>query len=366
MRKILRAVKRRIHRRRLRSDGGTTDQRTKFLNRDSVRSAPFWLPPFLLVFLFVYGAIIWNFVISLTNVSNNLSTIDYSNLDFENYDIAFNGGTPSWARFDVGSYIDPIWNAAANTVVLMVVFAIVCLALGLWLAILVDRDIRFENTFRTIYLLPMSLSFVVTAKFWAFMYNREYGLVNAFFEAVGFGSVEIIQNGDDIVGIGPHTLGSLDLGVIVLGPFWIPDFNLSVKLMAIVFALIWQYSGYAMVVYLAGLRAIPNSHFEAARVDGASTIRMYWRVIIPQLRTATVSALVVLMVFSLKAFDFIYSLYGSYNPGSAADILATRMVREAYQNSRFAFASAIAIVLFVMALSIVTPYLYSQYRRGDL
>ena len=355
MRKILRAVKRRIHRRRLRSDGGTTDQRTKFLNRDSVRSAPFWLPPFLLVFLFVYGAIIWNFVISLTNVSNNLSTIDYSNLDFENYAIAFDGGTPSWARFDVGSYISPIWNAAQNTIVLMVAFAVVCLALGLWLAILVDRDIRFENTFRTVYLLPMSLSFVVTAKFWAFMYNREYGLVNALFEAVGAGSVEIIQN-------------STLLGVesIALGPIAIGSIGIPVKLAAIVFALIWQYSGYAMVVYLAGLRAIPDSHFEAARVDGASTIRMYWRVIIPQLRTATVSALVVLMVFSLKAFDFIYSLYGSYNPGSAADILATRMVREAYQNSRFAFASAIAIVLFVMALSIVAPYLYTQYRRGDL
>jgi len=365
MRKLLRAVKRRIHHRRLRSDGGTNENRTRLLDRDSVRSAPFWLPPFLLVFLFVYGAIIWNFVISLTNVSNNLSTIDYGDLDFENYDIAFNGGTPSWARFDVGSDIDPIWNAAQNTVVLMVAFAVVCLALGLWLAILVDRDIRFENTFRTIYLLPMSLSFVVTAKFWAFMYNKEYGLVNAFLEAVGFGSVEIIQNAT-LMGVKSFTLGPLAIGGITLGPFAIGNIGIPVKLAAIVFALIWQYSGYAMVVYLAGLRAIPDSHFEAARVDGASTIRMYWRVVIPQLRTATVSALVVLMVFSLKAFDFIYSLYGSYNPGSAADILATRMVREAYNNSRYAFASAIAIILFVMALSIVAPYLYSQYRRGDL
>jgi len=234
---------------------------------------------------------------------------------------------------------------------LMVAFAIICLVLGLWLAILIDRDIRFENTFRTVYLLPMSLSFVVTAKFWAFMYNSEYGLVNLIFEVFGFGPIQIIQNSDIIVGSSMIGIANLDL---------------SVKMAAIVFALIWQYSGYAMVVYLAGLRAIPKEHFEAARVDGASTIRMYWRVIIPQLRTATVSALVVLMVFSLKAFDFIYSLYGSYNPGSSADILATRMVREAYQNSRFAFASAIAIILFVMALSIVAPYLYSQYKRGEL
>jgi len=217
----------------------------------------------------------------------------------------------------------------------MVTFSVVCLALGLILAILVDQQIRFENTFRTIYLLPMSLSFVVTAKFWLYMYNPQTGLINIAVQSLGFQPVEIVQN---------------------------PD----LKLAAVAFALIWQFSGYAMIVYLAGLRAIPTGHFEAARVDGASTIRMYWRVIIPQLRTATVSALVVLTVFSLKAFDFLFSMYGGYQPGPSADILATRMVREAYANGNWAYGSTIAVILFVMALMIVTPYIYSQYKRGEL
>ena len=316
--------------REVRADGGTASQAGSILDRDSVRSAPFWLPPFLLIGLFIYGAIAWNIVLSLTNFQG-IGSPNYGALDFENYVVAIFGGTPSWSSLA----IDPIWNAAWNTVVLMVSFSVICLALGLVLAILVDQEIRFENTFRTIYLLPMSLSFVVTAKFWLYMYNVETGLINIVLGAVGLGPVEIVQN---------------------------PE----LKLAAVAFALIWQFSGYAMIVYLAGLRAIPTSHFEAARVDGASTLRMYWRVIIPQLRTATVSALVVLTVFSLKAFDFLFSMYGGYQPGPSADILATRMVREAYANGNWAYGSAIAVILFIMALAIVAPYIYTQYQRGEL
>ncbi|MFW5934543.1 MAG: carbohydrate ABC transporter permease [Halolamina sp.] len=327
-----------------RADG---ESARSLLSRDSVRSAPFWLPPFLLVGLFVYGAVVWNFLLSLTDFSG-IGEPDYTDLDVENYVVAFadpvdgllstvgmggevNGATPSWSDLTV----EPVWNSLGNTVALMVGFAAICLALGLLLAILVDRGIRFENTFRTIYLLPMSLSFVVTAKFWLYMYNPDTGLINVALGAVGIGPVQIVQN---------------------------PD----LKLAGVAFALIWQFSGYAMIVYLAALRGIPSSHFEAARVDGASTIKMYWRVIIPQLRTATVSALVVITVFALKAFDFLFSMYGGYQPGPSADILATRMVREAYANQNWAYGSTIAVILFVMALCIVAPYIYSQYRRGEL
>jgi glucose/mannose transport system permease protein len=318
----------------VRTDGGETVARDavfgSLLDREWVKSAPFWLPPFLLVALFVYGAVAWNGLLSLTDFTG-IGSPDYGSLDLENYVVAFTGGTPTWSDLTV----EPIWNAAQNTVVLMVAFAAACLVLGLLLAILVDRGIRFENTFRTIYLLPMSLSFVVTAKFWLYMYNPETGVINIAIQALGFESVGIVQNP-------------------------------QLKLAGVAFALIWQFSGYAMIVYLAALQSIPTSHFEAARVDGASTVRMYWRVIIPQLRTATVSALVVITVFALKAFDFLFSMYGGYQPGPSADILATRMVREAYANQNWAFGSTIAVVLFVMALCIVAPYLYSQYRRGEL
>lgn len=312
----------------VRTDGGVvseseTERGQSLVSRDFLQSIPFWLPPFLLMGFFVYGAIGWNFVISLTDFSGlSLPEYEVSQFDFEMYSQALNDPT--------------FWTAARNTFVLLVAFTGLCLVFGMLLAILVDQGIRFENTFRTIYLLPMSLSFVVTAKFWAWMYNFKIGMIN----------VTLRQFGLDF-----------------LAMKWIS--NPDIKLAAVIFALIWQFSGYAMVVYLAGLRAIPNSHYEAARVDGASTLKMYWRVILPQLRASTMSAAVVLMVFALKAFDFLYVMFGN-NPGPAADILATMMFREAFGSNNWAYGSAIAIVLFGMALAVVTPYLYSEYRRGEL
>jgi glucose/mannose transport system permease protein len=303
--------------------GATRSVRNRVADRfggEFLGSLPFWGPPFLLMGLFVYGAIIWNVIISLTDYER-FAPPDYSDLDFEMYARAFQ---------DSG-----VIEAAQNTLILVVGFTVLTLALGLLLAILIDRKIRFENTFRTIYLLPMSLSFVVTAQFWLWMYNVDSGVINIL------------------------------LGVAEIGPInWIG--NQELVLWAVVFALMWQFSGYAMVVYLAGLRAIPDEHYEAARVDGASTLKMYWRVIIPQLKGSTVSASVVLMVFALKAFDFLYSLVSGYRPPNGVDILATKMVREAYSNLNWAYASAIAIMLFAMALAIIGPYLVYQYRRGNL
>jgi glucose/mannose transport system permease protein len=320
---------------RLETDGGVAAEGGGRLDdlRDStfVRSLPFWFPPFLLMGFFVYGAIAWNLVISFT---------DFKGFTFPSYDPA---------TFDLEMYTrafaDPSFIIAVrNTLVLLVVFTGLSLAAGLLLAMLIDRGIRFENWFRTIYLLPFSISFVVTAIFWRWMYNPSTGVINTVLEAVGLGALTANWLG-----------GSIAIG----------GFTLKFKLFAVIFALLWQFSGYAMVIYLAGLRAIPDDQYEAARVDGASLLTLYRRVIIPQLRASTVSAAVVLMVFALKAFDFLYVMFGS-NPGPAADILSTLMYRQAFGANNWAYGSAIAIVLFAMALVIIAPYLYSEYRRGAL
>jgi glucose/mannose transport system permease protein len=295
--------------------------RENLSNRDFRQSAPFWLPAFLLMGLFVYGAILWNFALSLTDPSG-YGPVDYTQLDLDLYFQAFNDG----------AFIE----ATINTFVLLVVFTVVSLALGLLVAILVDRNIRYENTFRTIYLLPMALSFAVTAQFWLWMYNFENGVVNLLLSALPF--LEKVRW------------------------FGNPDLALA----AVIIALIWQFSGYTMVVYLAGLRAIPDDHYEAARVDGASTVKMYWRVIVPQLKGSTISATVVLMVFGLKAFDFLFALRGTYLPPKGTDILSTLMMREAFSKQNFAYGATIGVILFVLALSIIAPYLTYQYRQGEL
>ncbi|MEY7849864.1 carbohydrate ABC transporter permease [Natrarchaeobius sp. A-rgal3] len=308
------------------TDGGTTEpERRGGLSRlrhsDAVQALPFWLPPALLMGWFVYGAVGWNLLISLTDWSG-LGQPEYTDLTLEMY--AQMPDDPSF------------WAAFRNTIVLLIAFTVVSLAIGLVLAILVDQNIRFENTFRTIYLLPMALSFVVTAIFWSWMYNPSTGTINVVLSAIGLDFLAMNWIGD------PRT-----------------------RLASIIFALTWQFSGYAMVVYLAGLRAIPDEHYEAATVDGASTFRMYWRVIVPQLSASTTSAAVVLMVFALKAFDFIFVMFGD-NPGRSADILAVMMFRVAFSRTQWAYGAAIATILFLMALAVVAPYLYMQYRRGDL
>ncbi|AFK20565.1 sugar ABC transporter permease [Haloferax mediterranei ATCC 33500] len=306
---------------------------------EAVQSAPFWLPPFLLMGFFVYGAIGWNVIISFTDFAGlQLPAYDPSAFDLEMYRRAFSDGQ--------------FWAATRNTFVLLVSFTALSLGGGLGLAILIDRGIRFENWFRTIYLLPFSLSFVVTAVFWRWMYNFDSGVINVVLRGVG---LDFLAS--------KWLAGGVDLGLLGALPL-VPE-TLQFKLFAVIFALLWQFSGYAMVVYLAGLRAIPSDQYEAARVDGASTLRMYRRVILPQLRASTVSAAVVLMVFALKAFDFLYVMFGN-NPGPTADILSTMMYRQAFAANEWAYGSAIAVVLFVVALAVVAPYLYGEYRRGEL
>jgi len=292
-----------------------------FAKSDFVRSFPFWFVPFSIMGLGVYGGIGYNTLISLTDYEGFNQGPDFTQLDFEMYVQALN---------------DPwVWTTGKNTFVLLIVFTTVTMLLGLFLAIMLDRGIRFKEQIQTIYLLPMALSFVVTAQFWLWMYNVNNGLVNTL------------------------------LGVVGLGPFnWIgnPDLVLG----AVIFALIWQFSGYAMIVFLAGLQSLPNDQFEAAQVDGASVLKTYWRVIIPQLKSSSVSAAVVLMIFALKAFTFLFSMFGQYRVPKATDILATLMVREAFKLQNWAYAAAIATILLLMALAVIAPYLHYQHKQGSL
>lgn len=294
-----------------------------YLHSDFVRSMPFWLPPTLLMGLFVYGGQGWNFLISLTDWTG-IGDPNYSlsNLDFDAY---------------VRMLTDPAFiDAFRNTAVLMIAFTFLTIVIGLGLAIVVDNLLRGTGVFRTIFLLPFALSFVVTGVFWTWMYNSEIGVINTSLRAFG-----------------------LDF----LAQSWLGDPRF--KLAAVIVALVWQYSGYAMVVFLAGLRTIPDEHYEAAKTDGAGFFTMYRQVIIPQLGSAAVGIAVVVMVFALGAFTWLFVVFGR-NPGPSADILGVMMYREAFAANNWAYGAAIGVVLFTMTLAILAPYLYYQYKRGEL
>jgi glucose/mannose transport system permease protein len=275
----------------------------------------FILPSIVLVGYFIYVLIGWNVVVSFSD---------------------WKGLAPSYNFVGLSQYAslfqDPLFLISVrNNLVLILIFVPGSLLLGLFLAILLDLKVRGEGVFRSIYLLPFALSFVITATLWAWMYNPSSGVINTLLEKIG--------------------LGFLKSG-------WITDSNIA--LYCVILAIIWQFSGYTMLIFLAGIKSIPESQIMAAEVDGASGFNMYRRIVIPQLKVSALSAFVVLMIFALKVFDFIYILT---HVNASTYVLALMMFRETFSMNNFAYGAAIATLLFLLALVIVVPYLYMSFRR---
>ncbi|MBA7518750.1 Diacetylchitobiose uptake system permease protein NgcF [subsurface metagenome] len=289
----------------------------KIITRDKISTILFLIIPIVLVIIFIYICIIWNVVVSLS---------DWDGLR-PSYD--FKGFGQYIKLFSNEIFLTSLWN----NIVLILIFVPGSLVMGLLLAILLDQKVRKENVFKLIYLFPFTLSFVVTGFLWRWMYNVRVGVLNTLLESIGLGffSNDWVQNVDWAM-------------------FWV------------CVVLIWQYSGYMMLIFLAGIRSIPESHIMAAAVDGASGFQVYYRIIIPQLKAAIFTGFVILIVFALKAFDLIFILTGG-GPGYSTEILPITMYKEVFNKRHFSYGSAIATVLFLLIMIIVIPYLYSTYRR---
>jgi len=285
--------------------------------KEKLLTALIVLPPLLSVFFFFYCFSGWNFFISLTDWEGFLPTQNLVGL--RNYASLFH---------------DPLfWTSLQNNLLLIVVFVPGVIVIGLFLAILLDRKVRGEGVFRTIYLLPFALSFVVTAALWAWMYSPRVGTINVILEKVGLG---------------------------FLRANWITDPN--IVLYCIIAALIWQFAGYSAIIFLAGIRSIPVSQIRAAQVDGARTFTLYRRIVLPQLRPSFVTAFIIFMCFALKAFDFIWVLNRG-GPGYSSHILGIAMYKETFGFDRFAYGASYATVILMLSLVIVVPFLWRVYRK---
>jgi glucose/mannose transport system permease protein len=206
-----------------------------------------------------------------------------------------------------------------------------------------DQKVKAEGVFRTVYLFPMALSFVVTGVVWQWIFapgtaSRLRG-VNALLHGIGLDAL--------------RWKWYTDTGAI--GPF-------HVALIPVIIAASWQMIGYCMAMYLAGLRGVPEELREAARVDGATEFQLYRRVILPLLAPITLSAVIILGHISLKIFDLIFAMAGAdYAP---TDVPALLMYLTAFRGNQFAKGAAIGFLLLVLVAILIVPYLVTQMRGG--
>lgn len=290
----------------------------RLLTSDQAIAIALVAPSLIAIAVFVYGFIARTGYISL--VRWNDIAPDYTFVGLTNY----------IRLMDVERFqID-----LKNTLIFTVTFIILCLAVGLLLAMLLDQRIKFEAVFRTIFMFPLAISFIVTGVAWRWLETPSSG-INLLFDAVG---LDFLMNG------------------------WFTDPNIGI--LGVVLAAFWQMSGYVMALYLAGLRGISEDVREAARVDGAGEWQLFWYVIFPLLHPITLTAVIILGHISLKIFDLTVSMTGP-GPGFATDVPSLFMYQTTFFGSRFSQGAAIAMVLLLLVSILIIPYLIYNARTEE-
>jgi glucose/mannose transport system permease protein len=271
-------------------------------------------PSFAIVLVFVYGFILFTLYLSTTS-STLLPVFDF--IGFGAYSRLFS--IPNWTV------------ALKNLAIFGSLYIVLCTAMGLFLAILIDQKIRGEGLLRPIFLYPMALSFIVTGTAWKWFLDPGIGLEQTM-----------------------HALGWTSFTFN-----WIKDSQMAIY--TIVIAAVWQSSGFVMAMFLAGLRGIDSEIMKAAQIDGASAVQTYRRIVIPQLRPAFLSAFVVLAHLAIKSFDLIIAMTNG-GPGRATEMPSTFMYSYTFTRNQMNVGAASAVIMLIMISSIIVPYLYAELR----
>ncbi len=285
-------------------------------------------PSIGLLAIFVYGFIGWSGYVSFTNWNSFIPTLTWAG--FRNYVTVLTS-----FRFQ---------SDLRNIFFFTILFILGVLVVGLILALLIDQKIRAESLFRSIFIFPMAISFVVTGVIWSWLLNPTTG-VNLILKSLGIPGPQWFLSTRFVPTI--H-LGQLSIGI-------------PIALLAVVLAAVWQMSGFSMAVYLGGLRAIPEELKEAARMDGASAWRTFWSVIFPNLKGTTATIVVVEAAASLKVFGLIYAMTGA-GQDFTTDMPNLNMFQTTFSGDAFAQGAAIAMLLLLLMAAFTVPYVLSVLR----
>ncbi|MBY5766976.1 sugar ABC transporter permease [Rhizobium leguminosarum] len=276
---------------------------------------PSLIASFTYVFLFAG----WTFYISL---SDSTLLPSYGFVGLKNY---------------ISLWANRRWDVAYNNLFLFSIFYVLsCMAFGLFLAILIDQKVRAESLWRSIFLYPMATSFMVTGAVWSWLYNPTNGIEF------------LVRN-----------LGWQGFQFALTS-------NKDTAMIAIIATGIWQSSGFAMALFLAGLRSVDGDIVKAAQIDGASTLRIYRKVVLPAMAPIFAAVAVVLLQFAIKTFELSVALTNS-GPGIATTFPATFVYDMMYARGEIGQGAAASIMILIALAAVLVPYaLFAawQGRKG--
>ncbi|MFC0408711.1 carbohydrate ABC transporter permease [Roseomonas elaeocarpi] len=224
------------------------------------------------------------------------------------------------------------WHALLNTAVYAVASVPTTMAIGLLLAVALNRRLPGRVFLRSVYFLPVVVSAVATGTIAAWLFNEHYGVINALLVQAGVGRIPWLSS-----------------------TAW--------ALPSLVIATMWVRVGFCMVVYLAALQSIPSLYYEAAVMDGAGPLRQFRAITLPLLRPATFLLLVLSVIHSFQVFDLIYVMTGG-GPGFSTTMLVQYIFQSAFVTSEMGYASTIGVVLYAIVL-IFTLVQWRVSRQGE-
>jgi multiple sugar transport system permease protein len=225
----------------------------------------------------------------------------------------------------------PFWPALQHNLVWLGVFLFIATPIGIFLAVLLDKNIRGSRIYQSALYLPVVLSLAVIGFIWQLQYAPEQGFINNV--------------------LGTNTEGNL---ISWLG-------NRDINLAAVLVAASWRHIGYIMVLYLAGLKGVDPALKEAAAIDGASERQAFFQVVFPVLRPVNVVILVITIIESLRAFDIVYVINRGLNGLELLSVLVTNnIVGEA---QRIGFGSAIAVILLLISVGPIIFFLTRTFEE---
>jgi glucose/mannose transport system permease protein len=272
-------------------------------------------PGALASLIYVFGFTLWTLYIS---VSNSTMLPTYRLIGLKPY-------------FDLWS--NERWKVAyGNLFYFSAFYVVLALAVGLALAIAIDQRVKGEAVWRTIFLYPLAVSFVVTGTIWSWLYSPDAG-------------IEFLV----------RSLGWHDFTFRLIT-------NRYTAIYAIIATGVWQSSGFAMALFLAGLRSVDPDLIKAAQIDGAGPMRIYRKVVLPSIAPIFVAVAVVLLQFAIKTFDLVVALTGG-GPGIATTFPANYVYDLMFQRGEIAVGAAAAIMMLAALAVVLVPYaLWTVWR----